>query len=354
MDPQILIVVRASPIRERTLRLLQSIVDQGAEKLLRTAVLSQRRRGDATEFGIEGIEELPAETDWLGQVQSLARRSGCRWVVLPSSVDRYLPGAFEAVAALGRARSPSVVGQCRVLRDGQQFRLGPDPFRFDYFALLSGFNYIAPGAAFISVEHLVEAGGFDVRFSHALIYEFLLRTGAAHGVESCDVPLMETEADPFPGVPADIALLHASEAASACLAYNGFFLAPGAALGLVATLAARVGPLKNDGFYDEVLVRVLASAGERLRDRYHQYLALAETVEAPAVDDTEPGETTPVAADAPEPGGLSAFSEEAPHGVVLPAAGSLRSRLRAVTPKPIWDLLRRAKRAGKAFREPIY
>jgi hypothetical protein len=352
MDPQILIVVRASPIRERTLRLLQSIVDQGAEKLVRTAVLSQRRRGDAAEFGIDGIEELPAETDWLGQVQSLARMSGCRWVVLPSSVDRYLPGAFEAVAALGRARIPSVVGQCRVLRDGQQFRLGPDPFRFDYFALLSGFNYIAPGAAFISVEHLVEAGGFDVRFSHALIYELLLRTGAAHGVESCDVPLLETEADPFPGVPADIALLHASEAASACLAYNGFFLAPGAALGLVATLAARVGPLKNDGFYDEVLVRVLASAGDTLRDRYHQYLALAEAA-APVVDEPEPEDATP-APEAPEPGGLSAFSEEAPHGVVLSPPSSFRSRVRAVTPKPLWDLLRRAKRAGKAFREPIY
>jgi hypothetical protein len=389
MDPQILIIARASPLRERTVGLLQSIAGQGVEKLVRIAVLCHRRRDKGPEFGLDGVEELAAESDWLGQAQSLARASGCRWVVFPSSVDRYLPGAFEAVAGLGRAPVAAVVGQCRIVRDGQPLRLGPDPFRFDYFALLSGFNYIAPGATFISVDHLLTSGGLDPRFSHAVTYEFLLRTGAAHGVESYEEPLVETEADPFPGVPAETSLMHATEAVAACLAYNGSFLAPGAALGLVAAIAARLGPVKHEGFYDELLVQALASAEDGLRDRYHEYLALAEGVPrsshcAPAPTAAEAVEPDPSSADAaepdpspadavesdpspapaaepdlfpapevPEPVRLSVFSEEAPPAVVMPSPPSLRSRVRAVAPRPLWDLLRRTKRATKAFREPL-
>ena len=388
MDPQILIIARASPLRERTVGLLQSIAGQGVEKLVRIAVLCHRRRDQGPEFGLDGVEELPAESDWLGQAQSLARASGCRWVVLPSSVDRYLPGAFEAVAGLGRAPVAAVVGQCRIVRDGQPLRLGPDPFRFDYFALLSGFNYIAPGATFISIDHLLESGGLDPRFSHAVTYEFLLRTGAAHGVESYEEPLVETEADPFPGVPAETSLMHATEAVAACLAYNGSFLAPGAALGLVAAIAARLGPVKHEGFYDELLVQVLASAEDGLRDRYHEYLALEGVPRsghcAPAPTAADAGEPDPSPADAveadpapaeavepdpspmdeaepdpspapaaPEPARLGAFSEDAPPAVVMPPPSSLRSRVRAVAPRPLWDFLRRTKRATKAFREPL-
>jgi hypothetical protein len=273
-------------------------------------------------------------------VQALAKASGCRWVVLPSSTDRYLPGAFEAVARHGSGRASTLVGPCRILRDGGPHRVGPAPFRFDYFALLSGFSYIAPGATFIHVDQLLDGGGFDPRFPNALAYKLLLVHGAAHGVDWVEEPVLDTTADPFPGVPVEVSVPYALEALSAVLDHNPGFLAPGATLGLTATLAQHVGPMREFEYYDEQLVLAIGSAGPRLRDRYHEYIGLAPV-------SPRGGQT------GPKGSGLSAFSEAAPHGVRRARPDSLHARVRAIAPRPIWQALRRGKLAWRAFWTPL-
>jgi hypothetical protein len=274
MDPQILVIVRASPVRERTFGLLESILSQRPIGLVRTTVLRHRRSRGVPEFGMDGVEELPLEADALAQLESVAKESGCRWLVLPSSGDRYLPEAFAAVARRGERRNQTIVGPCRVLRDGQSYAIGPAPFRFDYFALLSGFSYIAPGATFISVDQLLESGGFDPRFPNALTYRFLLMIGAAHGVNWCSEPVLETEANPFPGVPSEVAVLYATEVLSAALAHNPGLPAPGATLGLAVSLAEYLEPMQSLPFYDKHLVWAIGLARSGLRDRYHEYFGL--------------------------------------------------------------------------------
>jgi hypothetical protein len=283
------------------------------------------------------VEELPLEADGLAQVESLAKESGCQWLVLPSSGDRYLPEAFATVARRGERRNQTIVGACRVLRNGQPYSIGPAAFRFDYFALLSGFSYIAPGATFISVDQLLESGGFDPRFPNALTYKFLLMIGAAHGVDWCSEPVLETEANPFPGIPAEVAVLYAAEVLSASLDHNPGLPAPGATLGLVASLGEYLEPMQSLPFYDEHLVWAIGLARSRLRDRYHEYLGLTSV--------SPPGRAT---------GGrrLSAFSDAAPHGTPVPPPGSLHRRIRTLTPTSIWNTLRRAKLAWKAFSAP--
>ncbi len=340
MDPQFLVVVRASPFREHTHRLLESIVSQDAGDLVRTTVLRHRHTGGRPEFGTDAVKEVPVEPDWLAQVQTLAKASGCRWVVLPSSGDRYLPGAFEAIARHGAGRACSLVAPCRILRDGRPHRVGPAPFRFDYFALLSGFSYIAPGATFIHVDQLLDGGGFHPRFPNALVYKLLLVHGAAHGVDWLEEPVLETVADPFPGIPVEVSVSYALEALSAALDHNPGFLAPGATLGLAATLAQHLEPMREFGYYDEELVLAIGSVGPRLRDRYQEYIGLAPV--SPGGGQTDPKGT-----------GLSAFSEAAPHGVRRARPGRLQARIRAIAPRPIWQALRRGKRVWTALRTPL-
>lgn len=339
VSPRILVVVRASPIRDRTATLLESIAVQKSGGTVRVVVLFQSRAAPGSWLPVEGVEYLEAEPNWATQVARLAEASGCRWMVLPSSVDRYLPGAFEAVLELEAAVGRTIVGACQVVRDGQISKIGPDPFRFDYFALLSGLNYIAPGATFIDIDQCRRAGGFDVRFPSCATYEYLLRTGAAEGVDCCPVPIVETEAEPFPGIPADWAALHASEAMLVTLNYNRFFVTSGAALGLLAALADRLEPYQQMGFHHELVMNRLAGAAADLKHQYVDELRVPEPVVAGPLagpDAAEPSDT------------LAALL--APRGL----RARVKSRVKRATPRPVWDLLRRAKRAYLAFRSPLY
>jgi hypothetical protein len=337
---QVLVVVRASPIRERTAGLLETIALQKPPGVVRVAVLSQRRPVAGAEFGDEDVEELPAEADFLGQLHRLARTSECRWLVLPSSVDRYLPGAFEAIVESGTGSGRTVVGACQVVQDGRPVVIGPDPFRFDYFALLSGFNYIAPGATFIDIGRYLSEGGLDPRYPSAGIYEYLLRVGAAHGVDCCQGALLETEALPFPGIAPEWVAPYAGEALSMILTYNRSFVAPGSALGLGAVLADQLAPFRHTGFYDKRVVSVLTAGAGAFRQRYLDQLGITEP----------PVVVRPVVTSAPPGAGAS------PHVMgpaALPGALRVRLKIKALTPRPVWDLLRRTRRAWEAFRDPL-
>jgi len=375
-----LVVVRASPVRDRTSALLESIVAQDGAAPIQVVVISPRRLPHEAEGGvsheqigpashapqshplssggrgspgpeIDGTLHVPAEPDWTQQILGLAETSGCRWVVLPSSVDRYLPGAFKAISETEAGPEQSVVGGCLIRRDGRQWSIGPRPFRFDYFALLQGFAYIAPGAVFIDARSFVREGGFDAKFPHASAYEYLLRTGAAAGVASCSVPLLETEAEPFPGVPAEVAPLHALETLSAAMAYNRHFLAPGAVLGLGAVLSNRLEPMRHETwFYDGMLLKLMATAQPTLAERYLEYLE-PEPLMSPSA--TIQGEGA--APRAPTKPQWSAFADpwdlrsESPFG----DPNGLRGYVKAVLPTPAWHLLRRARRAWTAFTDPL-
>jgi hypothetical protein len=338
VGPQILAVVRASPLRDRTAALLESIAAQKAGEAVRVVVLFQTRAAPGLWLPDAGVEYLQARPDWVTQALQLAEASGCRWLVLPSSVDRYLPGAFETVLQLGASPGRTVVGACQIVRGGEIVRIGPDPFRFDYFALLSGWNYVAPGATFIDIDQCRRAGGLDVRFSSCAIYEYLLRTGAADGVDCCPGPLVETEAEPFPGIPGDWAALHASEALLVTLNYNRFFVTSGAALGLLAALADRLEPYEHMGFHDAAVTNRLTGAAAELTHRYLEELKIP----APLAADSLRGP------DGAEPAGPSDQS------LVAGLRARVKPRVKRVMPRPIWDLLRRAKRAYLAFRSPLY
>jgi hypothetical protein len=331
-EPPILAIVRESPFRQRTAALLQSLVAQQPAGLVRVAVLRIRRDQDniSQGFGADWVEEVMAESDWPRQASRLVEESGCRWVVLPSSVDRLLPGAFETVVKSGADEDEAVVLGCRVKRAGRDYRVGPIPFRFDYFALLSGFNYIAPGATFMSARRLRADGGLTTRFPNAMTYEYLLRAGAAHGVIACDGPLVETEAHPFPGIPEEYAALYAAEAMSVAMSYNRAALPPGTTLALVGVVAQRIEAGPYTGEIDQSLARVLTGVGRPLADRYLEYLGLEEE-----------GSTGQ--------GADRAFlSDDA-----APPYQGRWARVRAVTPQPVWNTLRRAKRAWRAFRDPL-
>jgi hypothetical protein len=338
--PPILVVVRASPIRDRTTALLESIASQKATGTVKVVVLSQRRIATGFALPLDNVEYLDAEPAWTEQVLRLAAASGSRWLVLPSSVDRYLPGTFEAVAALGPSPGATIVGACQVARGSQVVTIGPEPFRFDYFALLSGLNYIAPGATFIDIGRLLQAGGLDARLASCSIYEYLLRTAAAGGVVACPVPIVETEADPFPGIPSDWAALHASEALLLTLNHNRFFVTSGAALGLLATLADRLEPYQYTGFHDSQVLSRLAGAAADLKQRYIAELRLATTDARLA---------RPAAAAESELG-FDYTDPLSPRRL----RSRVKSRVKSVTPRPIWDTLRRAKRAYLALRSPLY
>ena len=337
---QILAIVRASPVRARTAGLVESIILKRPPGLVRVVVLSRRRPGAAPEFGDEDVEDVQADADFLGQVQRLARASGCRWLVLPSSVDRYLPGAFEAIVESGAGPGRTIVGPCQVIQAGRPVVIGPNPFRVDYFALLSGFNYIAPGATFIDIERYLSEGGLDPRYPSAGIYEYLLRIGAGHGLDSCPSPLLETEAVPFPGIAPEWVASYGGEALAMILTYNRSFLTPGSALGLGAVLADQLAPFRHKGFYDKRLVSLVAAGAGSFRQRYLEQLGVREPPVAvrPVVTST--------------PGGTAAGPDVMGSGP-LTAAHRIRLKLKALTPRAIWDLLRRARRGWEAFRDPL-
>ena len=344
----ILVIVRESPLRRQTAELLRSVVAQEPAGLARVVVLRIRRAQDDIETACraDGVEQVMVEEDWLRQASRLIAASGCRWAVLPSSVDRYLPGAFEAVVKTGTAEDEAVVVGCRVRRDGRSFRIGPHPFRFDYFALLSGFGYIAPGATFMSARRLGADGGLDPRFANAVAYEYLLRVGAAHGVSACDAVLVETEAHPVPGIPPEYAALHATEAMSVAMRYNRFPLPPGATLGLLGVMARRLEAGESAGHHDEFLIDLLGGAGGVLTERYLEYVGLEE--DPPGQGAHGPGGRRPSGTRGAR---LSAFFE-GPPGPASRVRELVRGA-RAVTPRPVWNTLRRVKRAWRALRVPL-
>src|SRR4029453_12824113 len=96
MAQQILVVVRESPVAERTEALLQTLLNQEPREALRIVVLALREpRPPPGLRGASGINEVRVDDDWSEQICGLAKASGCRWMVLPSVSDRYLPGAFQ-------------------------------------------------------------------------------------------------------------------------------------------------------------------------------------------------------------------------------------------------------------------
>jgi hypothetical protein len=337
---QILAIVRASPVRARTAGLVESIILKRPPGLVRVVVLSRRRPGAAPEFGDEDVEEVQADVDFPGQVQRLARGSGCRWLVLPSSVDRYLPGALEAIVESGAGPGRTIVGPCQVIQAGRPVVIGPNPFRVDYFALLSGFNYIAPGATFIDIGQYLNEGGLDPRYPSAGVFEYLLRIGAGHGLDACQSPLLETEAVPFPGIAPEWAASYGGEALAMILAYNRSFLTPGSALGLGAVLADQLAPFRHKGFYDKRLVSLVAAGAGSFRQRYLDQLGVREPPVAvrPVVTSTLVG-----AAAGPDVTGSGPVT----------AAHRIRLKVKALTPRPVWNLLRRARRGWEAFRDPL-
>jgi hypothetical protein len=319
--PPILVVVRSGPVASQTAALVESIAQQKPAGVAKVVLLSLRDPPERLGLPWAAVECAPADADWMSQLHALASRSGCRWLVLPASVDRYLPGAFESVLEAGAREAQAVVGACQVADKGATVALGPNPFRFDYFALLSGFNYIAPGATFLSIGPWLAAGAFDARFPIAPVYEFLLRTGAAGGVASCALPILETEARPFPGVPAAWAPRYAAEMLSIALEYNKSFLAPGVALGVSAALAEGLETQGAKSLHDEELLRRLGAGAQTLKARYVQSLRSLEAVTATSAVPTW--------------------------------LGALRLRIRAAVPAPIWRGLRRSRRAWQALREPL-
>jgi hypothetical protein len=354
--PAILAIVRESPIRQRTVALLHSIMSQEPAGVAEVVLLRLRAGTDLDAgSGAGRVRQVSAEADWSQQALRLIEASGCRWVVLPSSVDRYLPGAFETAAKLGGDEDEAIVFGCRVKRGGRTFRIGPNPFRFDYFALLSGFNYIAPGGVFISAQRFMAAGGFDPRFPNAFTYEYLLRAGVAHRVACGDGPCLETEAHPFPGVPTEYAALYAIEASLVALHYNRFVLTPRATLALVEVLAERL-ELAGYGGRDDRLAEALAAGRSSLTERYLKYVGMEEEgrSEERAAD---PRHVTARG----RPGSRrdlrpSAFFEgpdeetaDRPEGLVSRVAVAIR----AVTPQPAWNTLRRAKRAWTTWSRPL-
>ena len=274
---QILAIVRASPVRARTAGLLESIVLSGRRALVRVVVLSRRRPGAAPEFGDEDVEEVPADADLLGQVQRLAQGLGMP-MAGPAVVRRSLP-ARRLRGHRGVRRGPGPDGRRAVPGDpgtAGRWSSARTPFRVDYFALLSGFNYIAPGATFIDIGRYLSEGGLDPRYPSAGIYEYLLRIGAGHGLDSCPSPLLETEAVPFPGIAPEWVASYGGEALAMILTYNRSFLTPGSALGLGAVLADQLAPFRHKGFYDKRLVSLVAAGAGSFRQRYLEQLGVRE------------------------------------------------------------------------------
>jgi len=346
MNPDILVVVRASPLSHRTQEVLDSIRSH-LNSSVRVVVLSARPGQP-----IDGVELRELDRDWPAQIRNLVVESRCRYFVIASAVDRYLSGAFEAVLQTKTDDGQSIVGRALLnVRDGTA-EVGPRPFRFDYFALLSGYAYVAPGAVFIAAERFLDEGGFDRRFSNAAVYDYLLRTGAAHGVSVCDTPVIRTEATPFPGVPPEYSLLYALDCARAALEHHRALLPPGATLALTATLAHHVRPVRDEGYYDARLMSLLKQAAD-LNQRWWEYVALRSVGSEHGSDDSSrrsasPPFEEPIVPTVKDRLPFNAFGKR-----WNTAPSEWKDRVRAISPAPVWNVLRRSRRAWEAFRRPL-
>jgi hypothetical protein len=344
MAPQILVIVRESPVAERTEALMRTLVSQEPREALKIAVLTLRQtRMPSRSAGQAGIDEISVQDDWPEQVCRLAGESGCRWMVLPSVSDRYFPGAFQRLTEIVVEKGQSAVAPSYVRLDGERFLAGPSPFHFDYFSLLTGFSYIAPGATFIDVATFLAAGGFDRRFPNAAVLEYLLRAGPTHGVTALMDPVLETEGDPFPGVPRDYAPLYALEVAALTLHAHRFIFTPGAALGLVTTLADHL--RRHPGLHSNSLTGLLIPQLDGLKREYLANLGICQPIAEAEVGKTEKED------ELLEPASAS-VTVQVP-AEVLSNWRKLRSRVKAVMPTPIWNSLRRVKRIWKALVEPL-
>ena len=337
MTPQVLVVVRESPVAERTESLLRTLRSQEPRDALRIVMLTLREpspRPDASSRS--GMEEVRTEEDWSEQICRVVEKSGCRWVVLPSVSDRYLTGAFAKLTQVDIEKGRSVVAPSYVRLEEGRALAGPSPFRFDYFSLLTGFSYIAPGATFIDAGTLLSSGGFDRRFPYAATFGFLLRTGPMYGVAALTEPVLETDADPFPGVPRDYAPLYALELASLTLHAHRFIFTPGAALGLITTLSDHV--RQHPGLHSSSWVGQLIPQLDTLKREYHAGLGMRGRISE--IESRQIGRA-----------GIPSDAEGS--GDTSPSWRRLRSRMKVVMPAPIWNGLRRVKRASRALLEPL-
>jgi hypothetical protein len=167
--------------------------------------------------------------------------------------------------------------------------------------------------------------------------------------------LLETEAHPFPGIPAEYAALYAIEASLVALHYNRFALAPGATLALVEVLAQRLEAARYGG-HDDRLAKALAAGRSSLTERYLKYVGIEEEggSEERAADSRHAtargrrGQRRDLSASAFFEGPDEETAHE-PRGLVSRVATAVR----AGTPPPVWNTLRRAKRARRAWWHPL-
>jgi hypothetical protein len=345
VPPEILIVVRASPIRTRTLELLRTIEPQGLAGVVRTVVIYPGREGvlAGSDLQLNGAEEHPSQPSWEQQALDLVRDSGCRWVVFPASVDRFLPNAFRAVLDERAARSESVIGRCRFPWRGQLVEPARRDLPASYFAWLTGFNHVAAGAAFLDARTFVASGGFDPRYPHAAHLEYLLRIGAWSRILMLESVTAETQAAPFPGVPKESAAAYALEAASVTMRYYRSVLTPGAMLGLAAVMSERLRALAGwRYYYDDRLAHALVTDSVDWADRYVRRLDPTGLHEEPKPPERVELAQVAVAPDpvVPDPVGS------------LPPALLIRLLAKRILPRPVWEGLRRSRRIYLTIRKP--
>src|SRR4026208_554372 len=110
MTPQILVIVRESPVAERTESLLRTLLSQEPRSALRIVVLTVLEPRPSSELSARSaLEEVRVDDDWSEQIYRLAKESGCRWIVLPSVADRYLGGAFRQFTRVDIAKGRAIV-----------------------------------------------------------------------------------------------------------------------------------------------------------------------------------------------------------------------------------------------------
>jgi hypothetical protein len=299
---------------------------------VRVVLLSPRAVQPGLGRDTSRVEVIPADEDWLGQILDIVRKAGCRWVVLPSYIDQYLPGAFEAVLSAPVKAGQSVVGPCYIRVDGQRQLVSPHPFRFDYYALLFQTNYIAPAAVFLDAGAFVTTGGLDARFPTAGVWEYLLHVGAGGGVVALNHPIVETEAKPFLGVPREHAGRYAVEAAAIAFQYNNAGFTPGTMLGLAAVMGEHLDGLPTFAGYDSPLLRL---GGKLKRDVERALRSSLPRPDGKADEDSLSGER------------YRPFDFRGPWwDVVIPL-------VKRVAPIPVWKFLKRCRNAWVAFRLPV-
>jgi hypothetical protein len=341
VPPEILVVVRASPLQIRTVELLRTIEAQGLIGVVKTVVVHPGRDGvlATADLRLPDAEEQSSQPAWERQALGLVRDSGCRWVVFPSSVDRYLPNGFRAVLESDQGSGQSVIGRCRFEWRGRMVEPAFRGLPSSYFAWLTGFNDVAPGAAFLDARTFVNSGGFDRRYPHAANLEYLLRVGARSRIIMLEDLIVETQASPFPGVPIESSLAYALETASITMQYYRSVLTPGAMLGLAAVMSERLRGLVGWGYYyDDRLARALATDGTDWAERYVHQLNPTGPHGEPELRES----SLEAAEMAVVPG----------HTAPLPLALRIRLFAKRVLPRPVWQGLRRSRQAWLTIRKP--